>query len=157
MLVFLSVFGIPFFLGGLTTAGMALSHLFGMNGGWDIGLGIFLLAFSVPFLAVGIGLVFGTWLYAANEHKLVRYALSNKRAYIAKSIFKHTLESYTIGPEDAVSLEQGKTDSVRFKTYHSTDSDGDKHSKSVGFDGITNGAEVYALIRQIQTRARDAT
>ena len=151
---FMSVFGIPFFLGGLAFAGTGLGFLISMDNLADFGLGLFLTAFSVPFLGVGAGLTIGTWVYAFIDHKHVRYALSSKSAYLAKSFFKHTLETYTIGADDAITLDQGRYDNVKFKTIHERDSDGDKTTRSIGFDGITNGREVYALIRQIQRDAQ---
>lgn len=152
--VFLSIFGIPFLLAGLGSLGTGLSSLFDMSGAIDLGFALFTIAFSIPFLAVGGALVFGTWILAFIEHKYVRYALSNKRAYVARSLWGHKLESYRIGPEDAITLEQGKYDSVRFKTIHGVDSDGDKTSYKIGFEGISQGRDVYNMIRQIQKDAQ---
>jgi hypothetical protein len=151
--LFLSIFGVPFLLAGLTTAGFGLSHLFGLAGGFGFGgiaLGLFLLAFSVPFLGVGGGLVLGTWFYSFNMHKFIRYALSNRRAYVAKSFLRHSLESYPIGPDATITLIQGKYDTVNFHTEHGRDSDGDKTTTKVGFEHIADGPEVYRLIRNIQ-------
>ncbi|MEM8537753.1 MAG: hypothetical protein AAGF56_07815, partial [Pseudomonadota bacterium] len=138
-LVFLSIFGVPCFFGGVMVATDALGHLARFDSIFGIGFGLFLLAFSLPFLTVGSGLMVGTWIFAANEHQMIRYALSNKRAYIARSIFKHALESHVIGPDDTVTLEQGKADNVQFKNYQTKDSDGDTQTKTIGFDGIKDG------------------
>ena len=146
----ISAFGIPFFIAGLTTAGMGLGRLFAVSGVSDFGTGLFLTAFSVPFLGVGTAMTFGTWLYAANSHKFTRYALSNKRAYLATSLFRHSIATYTIAADDPVTLVQGRTDSVRFKSISARDSDGDVTFQKVGFENIKDGPEVYALIRQIQ-------
>ncbi|MDP5084493.1 MAG: hypothetical protein NWQ23_03660 [Yoonia sp.] len=146
----ISIFGLPFLIAGLSTAATGLGYAIGMNNIADLGIGLFLTAFSMPFLAVGIGLTVGTWLFVYHGHKFVRYALTNKRAYVAKSFFKHTLESYSIGPDDAITLEQGKFDKVRFKTIHKKDDDGNNRIEEIGFDNIVNGHDVYALIRQIQ-------
>lgn len=135
----ISIFGIPFLLAGLATARTGLGYVFGMNSLGDLGIGLFLSAFSVPFICAGAAMTVGIWLHAFNGHKFVRYALTNKRACVARSFYKHALETYAIGPDDAVTLEQGRFDTVRFKTIHGRDSD---------------GHEVYALIRQIQ---RDLT
>lgn len=146
----ISIFGIPFFIAGLTTAFMGLGYVFGMKGLADLGVGLFLTAFSVPFLSVGAAMTIGSWIYAFNAHKFTRYALSNKRAYLATSFFKHSLATYVIAADDVVTLTQGRTDSVRFKTIHDRDSDGDRITQKIGFENIKEGQEVYALIRQIQ-------
>lgn len=151
--IFLSIFGVPFLLAGLGSAGTGLASLIGMEGIADLGFGVFLLAFSVPFIAAGGGLAIGTWYFAFNEHKFTRYALTNKRAYIAKSFFKHAITSYKLQADDVITLEQGRFDSVKFKTVHGYDSDGDKTANTIGFDWIKDGRDVYAMIRQIQQEA----
>ena len=108
------------------------------------------MAFSVRFLGAGAAMTFGPWLYAANGHKLTRYALTNKRAYLATSFLKHSIATYAIAADDVVTLTQGRTDSVRFKTVHGRDSDGDKTTQKIGFENIKDGQDVYALIRQVQ-------
>ncbi|MEJ6404167.1 hypothetical protein [Yoonia sp. 2307UL14-13] len=148
--LFLSIFGVPFFGGGLMIAGSAFASFFQ---GWNlfgIAMGIFLLAFSVPFLTVGAGLVVGSWLAAIYGHRFTRYALTNKRAYIANSFYRHSLKSFQIKPDDIITLTQGNFDSVHFKTVHDRDSDGDKTTHQIGFDGIVDAREVYQMIRKIQ-------
>lgn len=146
----LSLFGLPFLIVGVGSFGTGLGHLFGMNSASDFGLGLFVLAFSLPFLAMGTALTAGTWLYAMHAHKHIRYALTNKRAYVAKSLFRYSLDTYTIGADDVISLELGTRCSVRFKTVHGTDSEGEKTTDRIGFESIADGHAVYALIRQIQ-------
>ncbi len=149
--LFLSIFGIPFFGGGLMTAGTGFASFFGDSNGFGIGMGIFLLAFSVPFLCVGAGLTIGSWLAAMYSHRFTRYALTNKRAYIANSFYRHSIKSFRIRSDDVVTLTQGRFDDVKFKTVHDRDSDGDKTTHQIGFDGIANGREVYQMIRKIQS------
>ena len=149
----LSIFGIPFLLAGLFTAGQGISAFFRQDGLMPIGLGLFLVAFSVPFILAGIAMSVGSWLASIHGHKYIQYALTNKRAYIAKSFIKHAIDSYVIGPDNVITLEQGRFDSVKFTTLHSRDSDGDKITKSVGFDWISDGRAVYQLIRDIQKEA----
>ena len=149
--LFLSIFGIPFFGGGVAVATGAVTSLAG--GGAGILMGIVMLAFSVPFLCVGAGMTIGSWLVAIYGHRFTRYALSNKRAYVANSFFRHTLQSFLIKPDDIITLTQGRHDDVKFKTVHERDSDGDKTTRTIGFDGIADGREVYAMIRKIQAEA----
>ena len=92
----------------------------------------------------------GEVLLWQGAHKFPRYALTNKRAYLATSFSKHSLATYAIAADDVVTLTQGRTDNVHFKTIHDRDSDGDRTTQKIGFDNIKEGQEVYALIRQIQ-------
>mgnify|MGYP000004662641 CR=1 FL=1 len=151
--VVISIFGVPFLLAGLSSMGQGISAFFRQDGPMAIMLGLFFITFSVPFLLIGLALIFGPWLASIHGHKFVQYALTNKRAYIAKSFIKHAIDSYVIGPDNVITLEQGKFDSVKFATVHSHDSDGDKITKSVGFDWISEGRAVYHLIREIQKEA----
>lgn len=151
--VALSIFSIPFLLAGFYSAGEGISDILSFDGKWSIGLGLFRIAFSIPFLLGGLGMMLGGWLVSIHGHKYIRYALTNKRGYIAKSFLKHTIDSYVIGSDDIITLEQGQFDSVKFTTVHSHDSDGDKITKSVGFDWISDGRTVYQLIRDIQKEA----
>lgn len=148
----LSIFGIPFLLAGMFTAAQGVSALFDQGGTWGIGGGLFFIAFSVPFLMAGLGMTFGSWLAALYGNRYIRYALTNKRAYIAKSFIKHALATYTIKPDDIVTLEQGRFDSVKFKTVHGRDSDGDKTTETIGFDWIKDGPKVYQLVREHQNQ-----
>ncbi len=151
-MVFLSLFGLPFLLAGLATffGGFGFAILGGVTG---IGSGIMMVAFSLPFMAIGFGLVFGTWIGTYYSAHFVRYALTNKRAYIAKSWWDHSMESYPILPNSNVELKEGRFDTVYFFTEHGRDSDGDKTTKKIGFEYIENGMEVYRLLRDVQAQA----
>ena len=150
--LFLSAFGMPFFLAGW---GLMIASIFGIeieqDGIGELGGRIFLFFFSIPFAAIGTGLVLGPWLAGPWAARNVRYALSNKRAYIAKKLFTRTMETYVIRPEDPLEITQGRgVDSVKFHVRMGRDSDGDKTTDKIGFDNIADGEEVYHLIRKIQ-------
>ncbi len=151
-MVFMSLFGLPFLFGGLATFFGAFGFAF-MGGVSGIGGGLFMLVFSLPFLCVGFGLVFGSWILAYYSSHFVRYALTNKRAYIAKSWWNHTMESYPILPNSHIELEEGRFDTVYFFTERSRDSDGDLITTKVGYEHIANGMEVYRLLREVQAKA----
>lgn len=150
--LFLSAFGMPFFLIGW---GLMIGSMFGLDINQDglrgVGGRIFMFFFAVPFAMIGTGLAFGPWLAGPWAARRVRYALSNKRAYIAKQLFSRTMESYVIGHDDPLEIEQGRrADSVKFHIRTGRDSDGDKTTEKIGFDNIPDGEVVYHLIRKIQ-------
>jgi hypothetical protein len=144
--IFISAFGVPFLGSGgfvaITGAGIALEG--------KLALGLFMIAFCVPFVTVGAGLVFGPWIYLTQAHARVRYALSSRRAYIATRWWTRKMASYEIAPGADVTLSQGRrADTVRFRTT----TRGANSSHYAGFDNIADGRQVFALIRQIQREA----
>lgn len=150
--IFLSLFGMPFLLAGLGTLIAGLSQMLNLNfADADGALGIYLIFFSLPFVTFGGIMVFGPWVKGPIAARRVRYALSNRRAYIAKSYWRRTMDVYVIKPDDPVELEQGRrADTVTFGRENSRDSDGNSKTTMIGFENISDGARVYKLIRKIQ-------
>ncbi len=149
--IFLSVFGLPFLMSGIGSFVGGLSALLtGSFGG--IGTGFFMIFFSLPFMAVGFGLVFGTWIASYYAHQFTRYALSNKRAYIATSWWWHTMQSYPITPDSEFELVEGRFDTVYFFSKTTKDSDGDRREKKIGFQYIKDGMAVYKLLLDVQAK-----
>ncbi len=147
----MALFGLPFLVIGLAFCGVGLKMLISGPSWNDTGLGLFLAAFSLPFAGVGVFLVFGHAYSAKTAHRTTRYALSNRAAYIAKSGWTHSLESYPILRETALGLEKHRhADTVWFHIRTEKDSDGDRTTTRISFDNIAEGDEVYRLLRSIQ-------
>jgi hypothetical protein len=149
-LVSMALFGLPFLVIG---SGLCLTGLAMLGGpGWmDLGLGLFIAAFSIPFAGVGAFLVFGQWIAAAQAHRRIRYALSSRAAYIAKSGWSNSLESFPILSSTSVSLEKAPgAESVWFHARSEKDSDGDRTTTRIGFENIAEGERVFHLLRSIQ-------
>jgi hypothetical protein len=150
-LVFLSLFGVPFFLAGLGGTAVAVGHIFWLG---EVGLGLFTLAISLIFVGLGYTLVAHQWVEAARAHRTTRYALSTRAAYVARQSRKRALESFPILPATALELEPcDGYDNLWFHTRRERDSDGGLTTTRVGFEGIADGTEVYQLMRGIQTGA----
>jgi hypothetical protein len=148
----LAAFGLPFLGVGLflflTSAGKLLTRPSSLS---EAGLALFLLLFSLPFVGAGLGMVFGPHLAARLAPRFVRYALSDRRAYIANRWWwRRDLASYPIAPDSVLELKQGRTDTVTFYSHAGVDSDGDKHRKTAAFESIADGPAVYALLRKVQ-------
>ena len=150
LMVFLSLFGVPFLGAGVAVFASGLHQAAQLDSASGVGFGLFLTVFGLPFIAMGAGLVFGPWYAALTAHRKVRYALSDRRAYIAKSWWNHTLESYRIRPDEPVELVQGRNDTVWFHVGDEVDSDGDRATRRAGFENIADGRKVYGLLRAIQ-------
>jgi hypothetical protein len=148
----LAIFGLPFLIIGLGAFVAGLSQILDSETWSDTGLGLFFTAFSIPFAGIGAVMVFGQWYGAATAHRTIRYALSTRAAYVAKSGWKPGLECYPILPSSATGLEKGRTsDTVWVHVQNAKDSDGDRSTTRIGFDNIADGDSVYRLIRGIQT------
>ncbi len=135
----LSFFGI-FFLGfALFWIGMAAS----MSG--DV---LFPL-FGVPFVLVGLWLVVGHWFFDAYMRKKTRYALTSRRALIARALFSRHMESYPILRDSQIRLISGKLDTVHFaqKTYRTKNG---TSVRNIGFRYINDGQKVFDLLRKVQ-------
>jgi len=144
----LSFFGIFFLAFALFWTGIAASM------GGDSGIeGIFPL-FGVPFVLIGLWLVAGHWFFDAYKRKRSRYALTNKRAIIARTVFNRRMESYPIERANQIRLISGTLDTVHFaqKTYRTKNG---TSVKNIGFRFIQDGQAVYDLLRKVQEVIND--
>ncbi|MEO0914240.1 MAG: hypothetical protein AAFY59_14840 [Pseudomonadota bacterium] len=152
--ILLSLFGMPFLGAGLFTFKEGVDHLIGaavdLEADFDF---MFLIPFSLPFLAIGAGLVFGPWLWPRYALRRTRYALSNKRAYIATTIWGQKLETYAITADADIEIESRRHHTVTFANRVSKDSDGDLTTTKISFENIEEGEKVYHLLRDIQRSA----
>lgn len=148
----LALFGLPFLIVGVGVCLTGMWQMINAKGWGDVGLGFFFTAFAIPFGGVGAVMVFGQWWAAAEAHKRLRYALSTRCAYIAKSYRTRSIESYPILKSSALGLEKGRTaDTVWFHVQTERDSDGDRTTSRISFENIAEGEKVYALLRSVQT------
>lgn len=148
----LALFGLPFLIVGVGVFVAGVRQMFMANGWADIGLGVFFTAFAVPFGGVGAVMVVGQWWAAAEAHRRIRYGVSTRCAYIAKTYRTQSLESYPILSGTALGLEKGRhADTVWFHVQSERGSDGDRITSRISFDNIAGGDEVYRLLRSIQT------
>lgn len=148
----LAVFGLPFLVIGIGVFLTGLQQVLNAANLPDIGLGLFFTAFGVPFAGAGAFMVFGQWWAASQAHHKIRYAVSTRCAYIARSWWTRSLESYPILPGSALGLEKGRhADTVWFHLRTEKDLDGDRTTSRISFDNIAEGEAVYNLLRSIQT------
>jgi len=150
-LLFLAAFGVPFLAAGLFVSGGAIL----VGGPFHFGvvgvLGRFVaFCFGLPFLAAGLGMVAGPLYLQSQAPRHVRYALSDRRAYVATSWWNRKMEVLTISTGAPIEVEDGR--SVFFHTLVGRDGDGDRTTTRKGFENIADAAVVYRLLRGIQAR-----
>ncbi len=140
-----SAFGV-FFLGfSVFWVAMAL------NIGADGPLSLFFPLFGLPFVLIGLWLVIGHWFFDAYKRRRSRYALTNKRAIIARRVFGRRLESYPILADSEISLVEGRFDTVNFHQKTVIRNNGTSRA-NIGFRYIRDGRKVYNLLLDIKTR-----
>lgn len=151
--LFLMAFGLPFLVIAVSLLIYALAQLPKAGSLADAGLAIFLMAFAIPFGGIGGFLVFGPFIDARSAARDIRYALSDRAAYVVRSRPIRSLRVYPILPSTALELERGKrADTVWVHARLERDSDGDLGTIKAGFENIAEGEKVYHLIRDLQGR-----
>jgi hypothetical protein len=116
----------------------------------DARLAVLVIAFGLPFIAIGGFLFFGPVQEALLAPRHLRYALTSRAAYIFRSTLSQKLEVYPITATTSLELEKGKgADSVWFHARLEKGPDGPS-TAHVGFRNIADGERVFQLIRGIQ-------
>lgn len=150
--VIFSLTQIPEILFGLFFAGFALfwTTMASLTGG------IFGL-FGLPFLVVGLMVIFKSNYLMAFLNRHTYYTLTSRRAIIATSFpyVKREMKSYPIDAKTEIELSQeDEFGTIIFhrKLWHSRRSG--SRSKDIGFYRIQDARRVFSLMRQIQQEAR---
>lgn len=150
--IFMSAFGIPFLIAGLTSAGLGVRYISDLSVG-NILFGIFLAAFSVPFIGIGGGMFFGPWVADYVVPKRTKYALTTKAGYVATQYWGRNMDVFPVRPEIRIELAQHRNglSTVHFHFEEKLNSDGDQTMTKKGFTDIADGEAVYRLIRDVQS------
>lgn len=142
--------GIAGLLFGLFFAGFALV--------WMIlaaTAGGFFWMFGLIHFSVGLSVAFGAFFKRPFMNRHTWYSLSNQRAFIATDlpVLGKRLRSYAIDANTSLSMDEGPLSSIHFasETYRHK---GRTKTRRIGFNTITDGAHVYALMRDIQRAHR---
>lgn len=131
---------------GLFFAGFALFWMImaasGPSGFWMFGL----LHFGI-----GLSMAFGSLFWGPWRRRHTWYTLTNKHAFIATDIpFKgRRLKSYPITAESHLDLTRGALCTVNFTHEMKRTKNGTKRV-DIGFERISDGAEVFKMMRDIQ-------
>lgn len=136
------------FVFGLAFAGFALFWMVMASQA-----GGFFWAFGLIHFSVGLGLAFGAVFWGAWVRRHTWYTLTDRRAFIATDLPMRgrTLKSYPIAAETPLDFAPGPPDSVFFGAEFRTTKNGTSR-RQIGFERISDGAEVYRLLRNMQRR-----
>ena len=111
------------------------------------------------FILVGLTFMVAPWLVDAHMRTQTRYALTNKRAFIAYNTFGRSLTNYPITDEVPLQLINGTLDTVKFAIGSTGTREviaGSKlqarpvNSGTIGFNFLQDGRTVYNLLADIR-------
>ena len=111
--------------------------------------------FGLPFIAVGAFLVFGRLFWNAHQRRHTRYALTDRRAIVARSAWSRSLKSYPIDADTQIDFRPGREATIWFAQEEKRGNKGSRYTVKHGFEFIPDGDEVYRLMRQIQRQDAD--
>ncbi|MCB2116302.1 MAG: hypothetical protein KDE00_08375 [Rhodobacteraceae bacterium] len=153
MLIFITLFGIPFFVAGAALTFGGLFFVFKAGNLTEAGGSLLAAVFGMPFLGVGLFLVVWQWVMAYTAHARIRYALSTRAAYIAKRYWRRELSIFPITKTTPLEMQDTRNGAtVWLHALKQEDSDGDKVTTKIGFENIADGARVLGLLRNLQAR-----
>lgn len=107
--------------------------------------------FGLLFFGVGVSMLFWEVFGGAIKRNSSHYTLTTKRAFIATNlpIQGKRLKSYPINSETPLEFRDGIFPSVIFATEPRRGENG-TYDIDIGFEGISDGRRVFALLRAIQ-------
>ncbi len=115
--------------------------------------------FGVPFVLVGFGMLSSPW-WSRRKAAGVFYAITDRRALVSEPGWRGARTVRAFGPDEMQSIERtehpdGSGDLV-FTRRAWRDSDGDRHTMSVGFLGVARVREVEDQLRKLLASSRPA-
>lgn len=142
--IVLVIFGL--FFAGFALLWMIMAYQAG-GGFWMFGL----IHFSV-----GAGIVGGALFWGAFRRRRTWYTLTDHRAFIASDLplLGRRLKSWPIDADTALELDDTPPGSVNFAEERRRGKNG-FYLETIGFERIADAKQVYRLMRDIQTGARD--
>ena len=84
----------------------ALKALFGMNGPPDLATAIIFPLFGLPFVVVGLYLIFGRFLVDAKIRAKTYYGLTDERAFVVTGLFNRKVRSVDLRTATNLSLSE---------------------------------------------------
>jgi hypothetical protein len=158
------IFMIPFSLmwGGFAIFWevMALSTVFKGKATGDFpAVAIFFPLWGVPFVLIGLYLIFGRFIFDAKKRASTFYGVTGQRIIIVSGLFSQTIKSLNLRTLTDISMDQ-KNDGSGTITFGATNPmtgffgrsswPGAYQSLSPAFDMIENASEVYRVITEAQ-------
>lgn len=113
--------------------------------------------FGLIHLSVGLGIVVVSLFGDTYKRRHTFYSLSNRNAYIATNfaLRGRKLQSYPITPETPLHYSPGALATIHFATKEVRQKRGYK-TIPIGFERIPDGANVYGMMRALQSKPAEA-
>ena len=149
-----ALFGVPFLAFALFWTAAASGLLFG-DGGTGSAFDLIFPMFGLPFIAVGLSLVFSP-IWAGFKGRRTLYALSDQRALMTETGVRRSVKSWPLDEIDEVSRTDtsgGNGDVIFAKTWV-RGSKGGGHWQKHGFYGISDPQRVEHAILQAREAIR---
>lgn len=134
--------------------GIFFTTAFGTGHGAPGGIGGMAFAvvfplFGLPFIVIGIGMLGAPWwAYKAAQRTI--YAISTDRAMIINLWWKRSFQSFEkIDPSKIRRVEDNAGSGDLFFHKEITISDGDEHTKEIGFHGVRQVRRVEEVLRNM--------
>lgn len=108
--------------------------------------------FAAAMFTLGLWMALGHWILDIQKRKAIRYALTNQRAFVASSLGKRKMLSYTLKPDYRPLLIKGLMDNVTFGEEDWFDSKGNKTKRSIAFEFLKEGQQVFDMLTEISAR-----
>lgn len=107
---------------------------------------------AVAMFALGLWMAVGIWLLDIRKRKATRYALTNRRAFVASALAGRKMLTYAIKPHYRPLLLKGWMDEVTFGEEDWFDpKTGAKTKRAISFTLLKDGQEVYDIITKVST------
>lgn len=142
----------------VTIIGLILMYYFGklVQITLSIGIedtGVFSFAvFGAAMVALGLWMALGHWVLDIQKRKATYYALTNQRAFIASSLGKRKMLSFSLKPDYQPMLTKGLRHNVTFGEEDWFDRYGEKTKRSIAFEYLQNGQQVFDLLTEISIK-----
>jgi len=146
-------FGIVF-----TVLGALIMYFFGpivlraLSSGSGSSEALIIGGLAAAMFMLGLWMAVGIWLLDIRKRKATRYALTNKRAFVASALAGRKMLTYAIRPQYRPLLLKGMMDEVTFGEEDSFDrQSGAKTKRAISFTFLKDGQAVYDIITKVST------
>jgi hypothetical protein len=112
--------------------------------------------FAVPFVLMALFLLVGRHWWDSYRRAKTRYALTDRRALIARALGRRVVESHVITHDARIDLIPGVEATVLFAAEVRQDQRGRAFQVRHGFEMIPDGERVARLLYRIQAAAKRA-
>ena len=105
---------------------------------------------AAAMFVLGLWMAVGIWLLDIRKRKATRYALTNRRAFVASALAGRKMLTYAIKPHYRPLLLKGTMDEVTFGEEDWFDrKTGAKTQRAISFKYLKDGQEVYDILTRV--------